>query len=144
MQDSLTKWARAEKTQGRFPRGLSRREHQHIVIARALAAQPEPIVRDEPPSAFDFSARTQILNLADLLQQHLGLSYLFIIHNLGIVKYFSAQVAVTPVWQNFRHGPAKAVLARSNAPTPARGCAIGIGVTLALLLHWANVSVTAA
>jgi oligopeptide transport system ATP-binding protein len=78
----------------RFPHEFSGGQQQRIGIARALALQPKLIVADEPVSALDVSIRAQIVNLLDDLQDELGLTYVFVAHDIGVVRHVADRIAV--------------------------------------------------
>ena len=143
VDDMLARVGLSSEMGQRLPSELSGGQRQRVAIARALVLRPRIVVCDEPTSALDVSVQAQILNLLAELRRDLGLTYLFISHNLAVVEHVASEVAVMYLGRFVERAPTetlfgkpehpytKALLASVLTPEPGLGVPdVGLGDTL--------------
>jgi oligopeptide/dipeptide ABC transporter ATP-binding protein len=116
VRDSMQRVGLAPELHGRRAGGLSGGQCQRVGVARALAMGADLIIADEPVSALDVSIQAQILNLLTRLQREMGLTLLFISHDLGVVRYLCRRVAVMYLGRIVEEGPTEAVFESPKHP----------------------------
>jgi peptide/nickel transport system ATP-binding protein len=133
VEEMMDRVGLARRLAQNYPNQLSGGQRQRVAIARALVTRPEVVVCDEPTSALDVSVQSQILNLLAELRRDLGLTYVFISHNLAVVEHIATRVAVmylgriveetdtARLFREPRHPYTRALLDSVLTPEPGRG-----------------------
>ncbi len=116
VRDIMKKCGLQPQHYDRYPHEFSGGQRQRICIARALAVKPKLVICDEPVSALDVSIQAQIINLLKELQNTMGLTYLFISHDLSVVKYITDQIMVMYLGNNMEMGDTKEIFANPLHP----------------------------
>ncbi|WP_315795583.1 dipeptide ABC transporter ATP-binding protein [Paenibacillus sp. BIC5C1] len=112
----LRKVGFSEEHYERFPHEFSGGQRQRLGIAKALALGPKLIICDEPVSALDVSIQSQVINLLEEVQEELGISYLFIAHDLSVVRHIADRIGVMYLGEMVEQGPAEALFAEPLHP----------------------------